>query len=751
VSSERERLRDLALGAYQELIVQHAARAEAEEAVRLARGLLHLEPFHEPTQRLLLHLLAQSGRRQAAVEGFEGYRKRLRDELGLEPDGESLVLLERVRQGLDEGVQPFEQAFAPSAASRLNVPLVSTPLLGRQAELATLQARLSDSDCRLVTVLAPGGMGKTRLALAAALQMRPVFPAGVFFVSLVGVTSLDAIVPAVVQSLALALPPAGDVKAGLFAYLRNKRMLLVLDNFDELLDGAPLLLEILQHASDLKLLVTSRERLALSEEWLLPLAGLEPDEAAAELFVQRAARAAPEHDPTAEGEAIRELCRLVEGMPLAIELAASWAGIMSCASIVREVRASLDFLRANVRDLPERHRSMRSLFDTSWGLLSAEARSVFMRLSVFRGGFAAAEAQAVADATLGDLRALVEKSLLRADGRGRFTLHELIRQYAAERLAAAGEAEATAARHFDAYLALAEEAEPQLFGSELPAWLTRLELERDNFRAALDWGFDGGRNVDARVRLVLALSWFWRRNAVHEARRWLDMARELDGVSAPHRAALLSHAGHVAWMQARLDVSEAELTESLALWDELGLDDQHDAARTRCSLAMTRHSQRRSGDAIHLLEEALVTFERLGNAWWIAFALSTMGRAALARKEYDRAKECLSEGLAIYRRIGNRWGLGLFLGTAAQLQLEEGTLQEARARAEEACAVLIEVGHTYALGEIYRMLGEICMKQGRPAEAEKNYRCGIATYRELGHDVIADHIAEEFATSKLRA
>jgi DNA-binding SARP family transcriptional activator len=245
-SSERERLRELALAAYQELTLEHAARAQTDEAIRFARGLLQLEPFHEPTQRLLVHLLAQSGRRQAAIEGFERYRTRLEDELGLEPDAETLALLERVRHGLSDEVTSLDHAGAPLPAPQLNFPLVVTPLVGRQAELAALQTRLAHADCRLVTLIAPGGMGKTRLAIEAALQMSPRFPAGVCFVPLAGVQSPDAIVPAVLQSLALTLAPADGAKAGLLAYLRTKRVLLVLDNFDELLEGAPLLLEVLR-------------------------------------------------------------------------------------------------------------------------------------------------------------------------------------------------------------------------------------------------------------------------------------------------------------------------------------------------------------------------------------------------------------------------------------------------------------------------------------------------------------------------
>jgi len=744
-NTERERLHDLALAAYQELSLEHVANGSTTDAIRCARGLLKLDPLHESTQRLLLRLLAQSGRRQAAIEGFETYRKRLHDELGLEPDGESLALLERVRHGSEPGVHSVDDGFEPPPAARLDLPLVSTPLLGRQAELDTLRTQLSRADCRLVTVVAPGGMGKTRLAIEAAQRMRPMFPDGVCFVPLAGVMSPDAIVPAVVQSLALTLPSAPDARAGLFAYLRHKTMLLVLDNFEGLLEATPLLLELLHHAPGVKLLITSRERLTVSVEWLLPLAGLDVDEAAIELFVQRASRAAPAFDPSDGGEAVRELCRLVEGMPLAIELAASWAGIMSCEAITREVRSSLDFLRANVRDLPERHRSMRSVFHASWTLLTPEEQAVFMCLSVFRGGFTALEAQPVAGATLGSLRTLVEKSLLSTDGRGRFALHELIRQFAADELAAAGEAEATARRHFDAYLALAEEAEPQLFGSEQPAWLTRLESEWDNFRAALHWGFDAGRDDGALVRLVVALSWFWRRSAFHEARHWLERALTLDGLVAQHRAELLSHAGHVAWMQARWDVAEAELEESLALWDELDARSEHGAARTRCSLALTHSWQGDHDTARVLLEAALVVFEERNDRWWVAFTLAILGRIAIEQKRYERAQECLAEAVAIFRRIGNRWGLGMFLQPAAQLHFETGALKEAWALAEESRALLVEVGHKHALGGTYQLLGRIARAEGRDAEAERHYRSGIATYREIGQDVFADQVAAELA------
>jgi tetratricopeptide (TPR) repeat protein len=475
------------------------------------------------------------------------------------------------------------------------------------------------------------------------------------------------------------------------------------------------------------------------------------EQAACELFVERAIRVAPDLDATSEAAVIRELCALLEGMPLAIELAASWAGTMSCRSILREVRSSFGFLRTSARDVPERHQSMRRLFDTSWNALGPQLRSALRRLSVCRGGFSAPEAQRLAGVGFDELRALVAKSLLRVDDDGRFTVHEVIRQFAAEELASAGEAESAAGAHFDAYLALAEEAEPELIGGDQPAWLTRLELEWDNFRAALRWGFDSGRETDAVVRLVVALSWFWRRAAIQEAHALLVRALALEGLTVRHRASLLSHAGHVSWMVGRLDVAEAHLLESLDLWERLGLLDGHEAARTRCSLAMTRYWQGRYDDARSLAEGALAIFRANDTVWWIAFVLAWKGKVALATGAYERARGDLLDGLALFRSIGNRWGLGLFLGTAAQLHFEMGDLDAARALAEEGCALLIEIGHKHALGDAYRSLGAIAWAQGDRAAAERSYRAGSATYRELGDERFAEAIAAELARHQSEA
>lgn len=746
-ASERERLHDLAVVAFQELIGRHVAQNRVDEAMALARRLLDLEPLHEPTRRVLIRLLAQKGRRKAALEHFEAYRQLLKEGLGLEPERVTLALFETIRQGDlgDEEIAEIATSTTALRVPRSNIPYTTTPLLGRWVELEGILSRLENPDCRLITVTGPGGAGKTRLAAQAALDGAPGFPDGVCFVPLAGVTSPEAIVPTILQCLDLTLPPSGEAKTQLLSNLRLKKMLLVFDNFEQLLEGSLLLLEILHHALNLKLLVTSRERLALSEEWLMPLSGLKVDEAAVALFVQSAERVAPVVDLSREEAAIREICRLVEGFPLAIELAASWVGVMTCEGIAQEIRTSLDFLNSRLRDVPERHRSVRGLFNTSWNLLTPEEQAVFMRLSVFRGGFAAREARHVAGASLEELRALMDKSLMRGDGHGRFELHELIRQYAGEKLAASGQAQYTARQHFEAYLALAEEAEPQLFGTEQPKWLKRLEAEWDNFRAALTWGFISGQDVGDLVRMLVALAWFWIRGATSEAREWLERALALPELTPYHRAALFYHSGRVAWMQSAWAVAEAQLQQALELWAELGLKDGQEAARTRCSLAMTRYMQGDSGGARSLFEVALEVFRREGDAWWTASALGWLGKAAVALEDYDAARETLDECLAIYRRLGNHWGLGLFLGPSAQLRFDTGDLRGARKLAEESQVLLTEVNHTHALAEAYRLLGAIAGAEGHYDEAEEHYQRSLALYHEIGLENFFQEVAQELA------
>ena len=395
----------------------------------------------------------------------------------------------------------YGAAALPSAARR-SLPLQFTSFIGRQQELDALTSLLADPLCRLITVTGPGGIGKTRLAVEVASRLLtpdgsplPIFADGVWFVTLVAVDSPEHIVLTIAEALQCPPPGNADVRDHLLAYLQARDLLLVLDNFEHLQRWPDLLIAILTAAPQVKLLVTSREALNLEQEWRYPLNGLPLDSVngagegtqadAVSLFVERARRVSPAFDPSAEGDAIGRICLLVEGFPLAIELAATWTRVLSCTAIANEIVGNLAFLTSDLRNLPDRHRSMQAIFARSLDLLSQQERQVFARLSVFRAGFRREAAEEVAGATLPVLTALLDKSLLRREAEGRYRLHELVRQYAA---ACLDQSDAGAANAHDQHCAyytefLAQKA-ADLYGGRQAQALAEIAPELENIRAA---------------------------------------------------------------------------------------------------------------------------------------------------------------------------------------------------------------------------------------------------------------------------
>jgi predicted ATPase len=326
-----------------------------------------------------------------------------------------------------------------------NLPRQPTPLVGREEELVEIAELFSKPDCCLLTLVAPGGMGKTRLGLQATAEQSDFFRHGVYFVPLAGVTSSENLPATIAAALNLSFYGAEDLESQLQSYLHEKQLLLLLDNFEHLIDGAGTVADILSIAPEVKILVTSRERLRLQAEWTFEVTGLPVPEngsleaaeeyGAVELFLQSAHRAQPGFSPSPEDlQAIVRICRLVDGMPLALELAAAWVNTLNCKEIAAEIQQDLDLLATEMHDVPRRQRSIRAVFDHSWNDLSTAEQSSFKQLSVFRGGFNRLGAQEVAGATLRILSALINKSLLTRDDAGRFQIHELVRQYAAEKL-----------------------------------------------------------------------------------------------------------------------------------------------------------------------------------------------------------------------------------------------------------------------------------------------------------------------------
>jgi len=450
------------------------------------------------------------------------------------------------------------------------------------------------------------------------------------------------------------------------------------------------------------LLVTSREPLHLRAEWLLDIPGLPVPEraddtdvdqsSAVRLFVQTANRMQANFalSPATTPSVVR-ICQLVEGMPLAIELAAAWVRSRSCSEIARELEQSLESLATTMHDVPARHRSMRAVFDHSWRLLSDAEQGVLRRLSVFRGGMAADTAVRVTGATPLLLAALVDKSLLRHDGAGRYEMHELVRQYAGEQLAEAGEAESTRNSHAADFLALAEAAEPGLDGPERAIWLERLEQEHDNLRAALAWSQAAGR-VELGLRLVCALRLFWCEHGhLHEGWTWLEAALALNGANVPRslRAAALNGASIV-------------------------------------SSALGEYAR-----AQELAEQSLALFREDGSTGGIAWALTSLGNLAMVQDDNARAYVLIEESLTLYQELRYQWGIAASLGKLGHIAHRQGDDARAAALFDDSLARFRELEDQAGIATLLCLIGEMIHSQGDNLRAAPLLEQSLALFREL--------------------
>jgi predicted ATPase/ATP/maltotriose-dependent transcriptional regulator MalT len=617
----------------------------------------------------------------------------------------------------------------------LRLPTYPVSFVGREEELRQITALLDDPACRLLTLLGPGGIGKTRLAIEASRLAQSSFAHRVYFVPLQPLNAIEFIVPRIVEALHLQFSPTSDLRQQLLAFLRQKSLLLILDNFEHLLDGADIISEILTSAPGVKILITSRERLNLLEEWMLALDGLRtPDGypsapvetySAVQLFVQRARQAQANFSLNDNVEAVKLICQRIEGMPLGLELAASWLYAMSCQQIAEHVTVNLDFLITPLRNVPERHRSLRAIFEQSWRLLSPDEQAVLARLSIFRGGFQWQAAEQVAAASPPVLANLVDKSLLRLGAGGRYDLHEVLRQYAASMLTA-DETAATAARHLAYFLKLAEEIEME-GGGRQTAGYDRLETELDNLRAALAWSLQCEKD-DHGLRCAASLSWFFNeRSRAREGLRWLEQTFATAPNASPSlRAKALAgaaeNAGRIneyslsqqyaeqALAIARATNDRLNVALSLAALGYFGEKKQHPQRRTvldesaallrelPITIALADVLNRRAqialwdGDAVKgrlLLEEALRVSSALNNNPIAASSLHIMGDFVW-HLEHDmmQAVEWYEKSVSLYRSEHNRLMIVFPLNMLAVHALQTGNYAQAETYYRETLALL---------------------------------------------------------------
>ncbi|HMQ29737.1 MAG TPA: tetratricopeptide repeat protein [Chloroflexaceae bacterium] len=643
-------------------------------------------------------------------------------------------------------------AAPPMAPPAHHWPLRSAPLVGREHELAALGRLLHDPLCRLLTLIGPGGVGKTRLASEIAAQAEERFANGAWFVPLASVATPAAVVPAIAEVMGLLLRGHVDPRRQLLDALADTSALIVLDNVEHLPDAVELFAEILTHAPAVRLLATSRARLNLQSEYVFVTQGLPVpppeqlhqalDYDAVRLFAQSAQRAGAHADLQGEELAAAvQICRLVEGMPLGIELAAAWTPLLSCQEIAAEIQRSLDFLTTSLRDLPERQRSLRAVFDHSWRLLATEEQTVLGRLSIFRGGFARDAATAVAGANLESLLALTSKSLIRRKERGRYDLHEVVRQYAFSHLAQTPACATTCACHSRFYLALLDGCEPVLRSSAQRQTLRGLVDEIDNLRAAWDWAV-AHRTVDALAPAARALG------CLFELSGWLEegvtllqaaiqatddgdetlVARRLKGEALAQQALLLMRQGRFMPSLQRADTSLALLRP---------LADPDPMVRPLLFRSIILHMVGDLDGSQAAGEEALVCAQLAGDCWGEAYADFLLGHVKHLRGDHQEGYERLHRGLRRWRTLGDPHAIALGLNFSSPAAIHLGRYAEAEEALRESLRIGQELGDRWSIGTSLRFLGVAALAQGDVARAQSLLLQSLAVHRGvvIGWDI----------------
>lgn len=792
---QRERLRELMLEGLDTLVTEYISREEYTSGITYATRLLELDPWRESAHRQMMLLLARNGQRGAALAQYESCRRILAEELGIEPTAETTALYERLKRAQ----QPVPH----------NLPAQPNTFVGRVRELSQLTGHLDDPDCRLLTLTGPGGIGKTRLAVEGGRRYvqaeqtlgGSTFADGIYFVNLAPVAVPETtgknvnrnrlpalLASAIADALNHPLHGPGELTSQLLNHLRQKEMLLILDNFEHLIEGVDLLATLLQQASQVKLLVTSRERLNLLEEWVIEVEGLDvPDLlpaidtqetgfdwrselesfSAIALFVRQARQVRADFT-LAEGEVphIVRICQLVQGIPLALVLAASWLRVLSCAEIVNEIDRSLDFLSTSHRNIPERHRSLRAVFEQSWQMLSDQEKAVFCKLSIFRGGFQRDAARQVARASLSTLAGFVDKSLLHHTATGRYEFHELLRQYAVEKLwvktlgvdapgGTGGQATGPAQgaelggdtvrdvwqRYSAYYLSFVNRHEAMLKGGAPQQAIVEIQVELDNIRQAWNWAVTEGnlgeiegslgglsRFFDLTGRFQTGESVFRQaadsfqdhRRAIgddsKQAIQELIVRLKVEQVRLLNRRGLFERAVQVLREAADLahQLQQTDL-EAIVLyrWGEtLSFQGELEAAQIQLQKALERTSEGRLPDI-----EAEV--------------LRLLGVCAGDQGDFAEAIRLYQESLARYRTLQDRRGESLVLNNLGNAARQQGRYADSQSNFEQALRNFRETGDVWGQHVILNNLGLLMYEQGHYTQAQTLCDQGLQISREV--------------------
>ncbi|HEX9988788.1 MAG TPA: tetratricopeptide repeat protein [Chloroflexia bacterium] len=669
---------------------------------------------------------------------------------------------------------PHQQLSTPPDT----MPASTTSFIGRAREVAKVRSLLWRADVRLLTLTGPPGIGKTRLGMAVAASVRQDFEHGVCFVALSSLNDASLVAPTIAQTLGLKEVSGQAVEVTLQTYLRDKQMLMLLDNFEQVIQAAPLVSNLMSGAPGLKLMVTSRAVLHVygEHEFVVPpldlpypkklpaVDELSQCEAVA-LFTQRAQAVQPGFALTRENaQVVAQICVRLDGLPLALELAAARTKLFTPHSMLARLNQRLSLLTGGPRDLPARQQTLRGAISWSYDLLSEDEQTLFRRLSVFVAGCTLEAAETVCEFGISDfelrneneretnskfeirnsksigvldgLASLMDKSLLRQEdasgGEPRFVMLETLREYGLAQLAERDELDIMQ-RHYAAYyLALAERAEPELRGPEQGVWLARLEQEHDNLRAVFRWALDAGEQEIA-LRLGGALGRFWyTRSYLVEGQQWLDAALSESEDAAPAiRAKALGSAGSLALLQNEHTRARVLMDESLRLWQVVG--DPASIARGMSNLGAAIAIQGDFSHATSLFEQSMEIWREVGDDWNRALSLANMGFAMLCQGDYERSGALCAESLAIRRVLGDTSGITLSLINLGLVPLHQGDYRRAIELFKESIELARELGDRRNVALAYTYLGLSALRLGEYEQASHYYQESLTLSREIMH------------------
>ena len=697
VLMQRETLRSDVLAAFNLVVAQHEQRGELPQAVKAAQQWLSLEPWQEEAHRALMRVYFAQGDQAAALAQYANCETALHEVIGIEPTAETRSLYNEIRLSSQTG--------------RSNLPVPTTPFVGRTQELASITERLSDPKCRLLTIVGTGGSGKTRLAIEAAAKVD--LPHEVLFVGLEAIDDSDAVFLTIADLLGVSLSGSKPPQIQLADFLAERPFLLLLDNVEQLLTGsnAPLMrkriADLLQASPHLKLLATSRIRLQLQAEWIWQLEGMHisddpdamPDSDAIQLFCQSGLRVQPGFMLNDENKtAVSQICHLCAGLPLALELAASWLHVLDCDEIAAELTRSLDLLTTSNPDIPIRQQSLHAVFNQSWQRLTANEQQALRRLAVFRGGFTREAAATVTGLKFPTLAALTEKSLMQrivSTGSARFSLHKPLRLFAAAKLQASGEAAEMQTRHMAYFMAFLADRQHGLERDGQRQALADIGREIDNIRTAWQHAL-AQKDTNALDASFESLYYFY------DTRGWLREGVEILGAAAA------------------LVEAERYGQENGRLW-----------ARWIARQAWLAFHLGQRDDARQKLEAALAILHAQGHEAEMLFPFCFLAAACHDIGELHTAQTAAKQALLIADKRNNRFYAGIANNILGQVAHKNGDLNQAKRHHEQSLLLASQTGNLLTRAFALSFLGEVALRQQRLDDAQSLFERSLTVRRDL--------------------